>query len=423
MIRNRSSGCRAGRRWRWGAKLPYRGLIGAACLLGIGSLTLAQTAPAGPSARGLARPEIPSMLDSDLPAVVRAAAQVIRPSVVTIETFGDIGFADPTAPGNTPGNAPGGGRGPRSPQPMLGLAEPGAGPCTGLIISPDGYIITSTYNFLRRPQVITITLADGTQYVAHLLGRDDTRGVCLLKINVPAGRELAVPTLVDPADLKVGQWAIALGVGYGTATPAVSVRIISGLKRIFGRAVQTDARISPANYGGPLIDIEGRVIGICVPLSPQAGPAPPGMLAGAAGVGWYDSGVGFAVPLAGADAARWFDKLKAGQDLRPGRMGVLVSPSAAEPGEMPGAGPATRPASAHPVPAGLIIRQVQPGSAAAKAGLQPGDIMTAVAGRPAASLAELKTVLAHYVAGDTIPLTVRRGGKNLSLSITLEPAE
>ena len=81
-----------------------------------------------------------------------------------------------------------------------------------------------------------------------------------------------------------------------------------------GRAIQTDANISPANYGGPLIDIEGHVLGICVPLSPRAQGA-------ASGVDWYDSGIGFAIPLSGAK--RLIDEMKTGKHIKPGKLGVL----------------------------------------------------------------------------------------------------
>src|SRR5262249_41731663 len=130
----------------------------------------------------------------------------------------------------------------------------------------DGYIITSTFNFLKRPPVITVVFPDGKRHVAKLLGRDDTRKLCLLKVD--GVQSLPVPEFVPRSELKVGQWAVAVGVGYGDGSPALSAGIISAASRISGKAVQTDANTSPANYGGPLVDLDGRVIGVCVPLSP-----------------------------------------------------------------------------------------------------------------------------------------------------------
>ena len=124
---------------------------------------------------------------------------------------------------------------------------------------------------------------------------------------------IKVPEFVDEKDLRVGQWAISVGVGYGDANPAISTGIISATNRIGGRAIQTDANISPANYGGPLIDIEGRLLGVCVPLNPQS-------QAIGAGVEWYDSGIGFAVALASLD--KQISRMKTGEKIYPAFLGV-----------------------------------------------------------------------------------------------------
>ncbi|MCG8585980.1 MAG: S1C family serine protease, partial [Pirellulales bacterium] len=191
------------------------------------------------------------------PKAFRAAAAKVLPSLVTIESIGGIAISPGAKVGKRTRSS--------------GISKPGEGPTTGLIVSKEGHIVTSTFNFLKKPPIITVTLNDGSQYVAKMLGRDDTRELCLLKIE--ADRPLPTPELVDRNELRVGQWAISLGVGYGDSNPAISAGIISATHRISGRAVQTDANISPANYGGPLIDISGRVIGICSPLSPSRGGA------------------------------------------------------------------------------------------------------------------------------------------------------
>ena len=209
------------------------------------------------------------------PKAFRAAAETVMPSVVTIETYGVA------APTGRSGGPPSRGR------QVAGISKPGEGPTTGLIISPDGFIVTSTYNFIRHQALITVVLQDGSQYLAKLLGRDDTRKLCLLKINAPT--PLPVPRFVAGRDLHVGQWAISIGVGYGSEDPAISAGIVSATSRISDKAVQTDANTSPANYGGPLIDIQGRVIGICVPMSPAGQSAE-------AGVELYDSGIGLRCP-------------------------------------------------------------------------------------------------------------------------------
>lgn len=210
------------------------------------------------------------------PKAFRAAAAKVLPSVVVIETYGGATPARPKAKRPTgEGGAP-------------VAQKPGEGPGTGLIISADGHILTSTYHFVREQPVITVVLPDDSQQVARLLARDDRRKLCLLKIE--GVRNLPVPEFADPARLQIGQYAVAIGFGYGGDEPTLAAGIVSALNRLAGRAVQTDAKLNPAHYGGPLIDIEGRVIGINVPLSPKTDET-------LGGTEWYDSGIGFAVPI------------------------------------------------------------------------------------------------------------------------------
>ena len=309
----------------------------------------------------------------------RAAAQTVLPSVVSIETFGGLG-----------------GKVARRGQ-ISGISKPGDGPTTGVIISPDGYVITSTYNFLRKPSVITVVLRDGTQHVATLLGSDETRKLCLLKIEGVSG--LPVPEYVNPADLRVGQWAISVGIGYGDTEPAISAGIISALNRVFGRAVQTDANISPANYGGPLVDVEGRMIGLCVPLSPMSASL-------TAGSEWYDSGIGFAVPLHGAESL--IADLKAGKVIKPGRIGVQSKPATT---------------ASDNSPSGAAIARVLPDSPAAKAGLQVEDVILSVKGDAVFDAVHLRALLARYVAGDEVSLKIKRADEELTIAVTLEAGE
>ncbi|MEZ6095579.1 MAG: trypsin-like peptidase domain-containing protein [Pirellulaceae bacterium] len=181
---------------------------------------------------------------------VRFAAGNVQANLVAIESFGGSGAIA--------------GR-------IAGIRKQGEGNTTGLLLGPDGYIVTSTFNFIQRPPVITVITLDGERHYAEMLGRDDTRKLCILKINdAPAVSEIKS---VDPASVVVGQWAVSVGVGFGDVNSAVSTGIISATNRIGGRAIQTDANISPASYGGPLVDIHGDVLGICVPLNPPVAQA------------------------------------------------------------------------------------------------------------------------------------------------------
>lgn len=303
------------------------------------------------------------------PKAFRAAAAKIRPCLVSIESFGGVSGEGKKGAG--------------------GSFKPGEGPTTGVVISSDGYIVTSTFNFLNRPPIITVTFADGTQKVARLLGRDDTRKLCLLKIDGVSG--LATPENAPTDELQVGQWAVALGVGFGEAEPSLSAGIISAKNRVSGRAIQTDANLSPANYGGPLIDIDGRLIGVCVPLSP-------GSKEVAAGAEWYDSGIGFAVPLAGLDNV--VAQLKEGKTLRQGYLAVQ-------------AGPYGDP------PAGAEISKVIPGFAADKAGLKEKDRILKIAGEEVIDVTQLGTLIGKHLLGDSITLTIQRGDETKEIDVTL----
>lgn len=286
----------------------------------------------------------------------RQAAGRVAPSLVTIESYGGVSAVQ--------------GR-------IGGIRKQGEGNTTGIVISSDGYILTSTFNFIQRPPVISVILGDGERHFAKLVGRDDTRKICLLKID--GKTDLPVPEMLDESKIKVGQWAISLGVGYGDTSPAMSTGIISAKNRIGGRAIQTDANISPANYGGPLVDIEGRVLGICVPMNPQS-------QAVAAGVEWYDSGIGFAIPLANANEL--LERLKAGEYIRPAFIGIQSGPN--------------------PQGDGILVNKVNPKSPASRLELKEGDILLSINGNPVNDMLRLKQLINRFEAGETIRITVKR---------------
>ena len=308
------------------------------------------------------------------PKAFRAATAKVMPSVVTIESFG--GLRSTTEKGS-----------------IGGIRKPGDGPTTGLIISEDGYVLTSTFNFIRQQPIITVVRQDGTRHVAKLLGRDETRKLCILKIEKAKG--LPVPEIAKRETLRVGQWAISVGVGFGDTEPAISAGIISARKRISGRAEQTDANVSPANYGGPLIDIEGRVIGICVPLNPQSQEL-------GAGVEWYDSGIGFAVPLDGAE--KMIAAMKAGKTVEPAQLGVQVK-------------------SGEEADGGVIVEKLLPDAAAAKAGVKEGDRIMQLNDEAVVDPAQLRTLIGGYVGGDKVTLVVKREGMEVKIEVTLDAAK
>lgn len=299
-------------------------------------------------------------------AVERAA-----PSVVTIEVFGMAG--------RTP---KGGGR--RNPLQRPGLI-PGRGPSAGVILSEDGEILTSSFHFPSDPAAIVVTLPEGERHAAKLVARDFSRGIALLEIDAGG---LPVARFAPPGSVRVGQWALALGRSFSGDLPAPQMGIVSALDRISGRAIQTDAPTSPANYGGPLIDIEGTVLGIIAPLSPRGERA---------AVETYDSGIGFAIPL--WDLERVIHRLRAGETLHPGFLGVEFDRGSTE--------------------GSLEITRVLQESAAEEAGILAGDRILRVGNRPVRSSFELRREIGRAVAGDRITLLLRRGDEEIQLRARL----
>jgi serine protease Do len=301
----------------------------------------------------------------------QAAVARVAPSVVRIETIGGLE--------------------------QVGRVLFGTGPATGLVVDSEGYVVTSALHFLNEPSSILVRLPDGTRTPAELVATDHSRMLVLLKIEVD--RPLPVPDVVPEAEMRVGQWAIAVGRTFDGDGPNVSVGIVSALERVWGKAIQTDAAVSPNNYGGPLVDVRGRVLGVLVPLSPQAGSE-------VAGVEWYDSGIGFAVPAAHVE--RILPRLKRGEDLHGGVIGISFAPgnlSTTEP----------------------VIAARHPNSPASEAGLEAGDRIVEIEGRKIVRASQVKEELARRYAGQTVRMVIlrddRRIQRALELIARLEPYE
>ncbi|MHC4547991.1 MAG: S1C family serine protease [Planctomycetota bacterium] len=358
----------------------------------------------------LLAPEEPDELVA-LQTVIQAALDKVSPSVVTIETVGGIRqikvpdrlkekMTLPERPREGDRNAPEDdddeqevppeGKTPRFKnewQKML--AWPGfkkaEGPTTGVIISADGYVVTSAWNFESKPNAVTVTTADGTVQAARLLGIDRAAGIALLKVDA---RGLPAATFADPAAVEEGSWAFAVGRALGRRVD-VKYGIISAKNRIEGKALQTDAATSPSNYGGPLIDVAGRVYGIIVPLGARGEESNPN---------WYDSGIGFAAPI--PDPPKLIARLgQEGTELWPAFLGVTTDQDRAEPG--------------------ALVTEVVPRQAAEKAGIRKGDVILAIDGAAVENAFTLRYAIGRRRAGDTVTLTVQRGDQQLTLTAEL----
>jgi serine protease Do len=294
---------------------------------------------------------------------MKAALARVAPSVVRIETVGGLE--------------------------RVGQLLVGTGPTTGLVVASDGYIISSAFNFVQKPDSILVTLDDGTRHAARLVATDHSRMLVLLKIETETA--LVAPEVVPQKEIRVGQWALAVGRTFEPSQANLSVGIVSAVARIWGKAIQTDAKISPNNYGGPLVDIAGRVLGVLVPMSPQPG-------AEVAGVEWYDSGIGFAVPL--ETVMRMLPQLREGRDLHAGLLGITMQ-------------------GADIYSQSPVIAAARASGPAYKAGFRAGDKIVEAAGQPIARQAELKHQLGPLYANEKIRIVALRGDDRVDREVEL----
>lgn len=351
-------------------------------------------------AQGAATPDEFARLE----VVLAAALQKAAPFTVTVETFGGTrrlqgregpmdGEAQPRArpsPRPSPPKAPTppdrDGKPAPEPAPVkkplvAGGFQQTGGRTTGVVLTSDGWILVSRFALALEPTTILITVPGRGTFHAERAGEDTSRGIALVKIDAS---DLPTPEFVDPATVKVGQWALALGRTFAGELPTVHFGIVSARQRLFGRALQVDAYTSPANYGGPVIDVHGRVLGIAVPLSPSGRNA---------GVEWYDSGIGFATTIHGQE--RLLERLRRGEVLQRAWLGVQFAPDHLGPGAKLAAVTADGPAA----------RAGEP--------LAKGDVLLAVDGVEVRNGPHGLSLLGAHLGGAKVRLAVRRGDVDL----------
>lgn len=260
---------------------------------------------------------------------------------------------------------------------------------TGVVVSNAGEILTSEFALQGKPEAILAEDIAGKRTNVEVIATDHLRRLVLLKAKEGQW------TPIRPAasqSVRIGQWSIAVGRFYAAESSNVSVGIVSALHRIHGLAIQSDAKISPVNYGGPLIDLQGQVMGILVPLSPR------GQGSSTSGIEWYDSGIGFAIPM--EDALRSAERLRAGRDLKAGKLGVKL-------------------AAAGVFSSRIRIERVIPKGPAEAAGLQKNDVLVSVDNRNIERMSILEEAVASSYAGDSLQIAIKRGDEDLSFAVTL----
>ena len=276
---------------------------------------------------------------------------------------------------------------------------------SGFIISSDGYVVTN--NHVVSPtgrgtvEEITVTMPDGTEYNAELIGNDTASDLAVLKIS----RREAFPFVKfgDSTQARPGDWVVAIGNPFGLGGTVTS-GIVSAIQRNTGsgtaydRYIQTDASINRGNSGGPLFDMEGNVIGINNAIfSPSGGSV----------------GIGFAIP---ADiAAPIVDQLRRGQAIERGYLGVNIAPVDDDMAASLGLSRNR----------GEMIQNVQPDGPAERAGLRAGDIVVKVNNQDVTPEQTLSYLVANVAPGQTIPVDIIRDGqqRRLNVAVTKRPSD
>ena len=261
---------------------------------------------------------------------------------------------------------------------------------SGVIISAEGQILTNNH-VVESADEVMVTLTDGREYEAHVVGRDPRTDLAVLKVDV--AESLPAATLGSSHDLRVGDWVMAIGNPFGLSH-TVTAGIVSGKGRIIGAGpyddfIQTDASINPGNSGGPLFNMSGKVVGINTAMLP------------------HGRGIGFAIPI---DTAKpLIPQMVATGGVTRGYLGVSIqsiTPELAEAMKLAGT-------------QGALVGEVKPDSPAAKAGLQTGDVITGFDGKPVAAAHDLPAIVAETPVGQNATVTVQRQGEQLELGVTV----
>ena len=276
---------------------------------------------------------------------------------------------------------------------------------SGFIVSADGYIVTNNHVISGGRDAagqgttsvvssITVTLPDRKEYVAKVIGRDVNSDLAVLKIEATG---LPFVTFGDSTRARIGDWVVAIGNPFGLGS-TVTAGIVSALHRgINGggandRYIQTDASINQGNSGGPMFDLNGNVIGINTAIySPTGG----------------NVGIGFAIPA--EEAKPVIEALRRGQRVKRGYLGVGIQPIDDNIAESLGL----------PKNVGELIRSVEPGYAAARAGIRQGDVVVKIGGTDITPDSTLSYTVANLPIGSRVPIELIREGKRQTVTAVI----
>ena len=283
-------------------------------------------------------------------------------------------------------------QGPRQNRPQEEAQPRGVG--SGFILTSDGFIMTNAHVVDGADEVL-VTLPDKREYKARIVGADKRTDVAVVKIQATG---LPAVRVGDVSRLKVGEWVMAIGSPFGLDN-TVTAGIVSAKQRDTGDYlpfIQTDVAINPGNSGGPLINMRGEVVGINSQIYSRSG----GFM-----------GISFAIPM--DEAMRVSDQLRANGRVTRGRIGVQIDQVTKEIAESIGLGKAQ----------GVLVRGVEEGSPADKAGIEAGDIITRFDGRAIEKPSDLPRLVGNTKPGSRVSVSVFRRGANQDLQITVGEME
>lgn len=270
---------------------------------------------------------------------------------------------------------------------------------SGFIISSDGYILTNNH-VVDHADKVTVRLQDRRTLTAKVIGTDPTYDIALLKVD--AGGDLPAVRIGDSRSLKAGQWVLAIGSPFGFDY-TVTQGIVSAIGRNLGQRdqpytsfIQTDVPINRGNSGGPLFDLSGRVVGINSQIYSNTGAY---------------AGVAFSIPIDVAMNA--VEQIKTKGYVSRGLLGVMVQPVDDDMVKAFGLDNGV----------GAAVSDVSPGSGAAKAGIQPGDIILGYNGQPLQQASDLPPLVGMTKPGSKVPVEILRNGKKQTLQVTIGEAK
>jgi serine protease Do len=344
----------------------------------LGTVLQTATAPAPPVAKVAAV--------DDLEVAFKRAIQGVGPSVVSIYTSKTLDVR-----GAMPGRDPFGWFGPGLPD---RLEQQGLG--SGFVLDREGHVVTNSH-VVADAQDVRVKLADGRERTATVVGTDPATDLAVLKIDADG----VAPVELGTSDkLEVGDWVLAIGSPFGLSQ-TVSAGIVSAVGRAslgivdYEDFIQTDAAVNPGNSGGPLVDLDGRVVGINTAIASRTG---------------ANSGVAFAVPI---DLAKSIvDQLRTDGRVSRGQLGVVISPLDED-----------LAASFDYTGKGVLVQDVKPGSAAAKAGIAAGDIIVELGGEPVEEMAQFRMAIARSAPGSRVQLVVWRNGQRRAMEVGLDASD